>query len=262
MRNELLFAAALTASICMATTVSGQSSVSSRPPPYLPQAALPESLKLDPPPPARGSIDEKRDIAAQKAAIKLQGTPRFALAARDADLTSAQATGAFSCAAGMTISASTTPKIDTLMRRLTRDYGLASAPTKLKYGRKRPFVINGKPTCTPKSEAELAANGSYTSGHAGIGWGWGLVLAEVFPDQAAEVVARGRAFADSRRVCNVHWLSDTEQGQVVASAVFARLHAEPAFRADVDAAREEAKALAGKFAPTGCDAEAAALALK
>lgn len=27
---------------------------------------------LDPPPPARGSIDEKRDIAAQKAAIKLQ----------------------------------------------------------------------------------------------------------------------------------------------------------------------------------------------
>jgi hypothetical protein len=31
--------------------------------------------------------------------------------------------------------------------------------------------------------------------------------------------------------------------------VFARLHAEPAFRADVDAAREEAKALAGKFAP-------------
>ncbi len=262
MRNELLFAAALTASIGMATTVSGQSSVLSPPPPYLPQAAVPDSLKLDPPPPARGSIDEKRDIAAQKAAIKLQGTPRFALAARDADLTSAQATGAFSCAAGMTISASTTPKIDTLMRRLTRDYGFASVPTKLKYGRTRPFVINGKPTCTPKSEAELKANGSYTSGHAGIGWGWGLVLAEVFPDRAAEVVVRGRAFADSRRVCNVHWLSDTEQGQVVASAVFARLHAEPAFRADVDAAREEAKALTGKFAPIGCDAEAAALALK
>jgi len=268
MRKTLLLVATLSASSGIATTLSGQSSrsslppLSSLPPGYLPRAALPASLKLDPPPPARGSIDEKRDIAAQKAAIKLQGTPRFALAARDADLTSAQATGAFSCSAGMTISASTTPKLHNLMRRLARDYGAASAPTKVKYERKRPFVINGKPTCTPESEAELAANGSYTSGHAGVGWGWGLVLAEVFPDRAAEVVARGRAFADSRRVCNVHWLSDTEQGQVVASAVFARLHAEPAFRADVDAAREEAKALAGQFSPTGCDAEAAALALK
>lgn len=179
MRKTLLLVATLSASSGIATTLSGQSSrsslppLSSLPPGYLPRAALPASLKLDPPPPARGSIDEKRDIAAQKAAIKLQGTPRFALAARDADLTSAQATGAFSCSAGMTISASTTPKLHTLMRRLARDYGAASAPTKVKYGRKRPFVINGKPTCTPESEAELAANGSYTSGHAGVGMGTG-----------------------------------------------------------------------------------------
>ena len=81
-------------------------------------------------------------------------------------------------------------------------------------------------------------------------------------DRSAELVARGRAFGDSRRVCNVHWLSDVEQGQVVASAVFARLQSEPEFQADLAAARAEAKAVAGTNAPTGCDAEAAALALR
>jgi hypothetical protein len=81
----------------------------------------------------------------------------LAQSCRRQDLTSAQATGAFSCAAGMTISASTTPKIDTLMRRLIRDYGQASAPTKLKYGRKRPFVINGKPR--PLAERYRARTG-------------------------------------------------------------------------------------------------------
>lgn len=260
MRSGYLVATALVATFGLATVVSGQSGYFSQP--YLSKEAVPDSLKLDPPPPAPGSVEEKRDVAAQKAAIKLQGTPRFALATRDSDLTSPQATGAFSCAAGITISAATTPNIDKLMRRTMGSFGMVSAPTKLKYMRKRPFVINGKPTCTPAQDSLLRGNGSYTSGHAGIGWGLGLVLAQVFPDRTADLVARGRAFADSRRVCNVHWLSDTEQGQIGASAVFARLQSEPAFLADLAAAREEAKALAGQHKPAGCDAEAAALALK
>ncbi len=243
------------------TQVSGQQSLFSLPP-YLAKDAMPDSLKLDPPPPARGSAAEARDKEAQKAALKLQGSPRFTLAARDADLWSPRAASAFSCAAGLAIDPATTPKIDILLKRSAREFGMASAPTKAKYMRKRPFAVNGKPTCTPDQEAMLRTNGSYTSGHSGIGWGWSLVLAEVFPDRAAELVARGRAFGDSRRICNVHWLSDVEQGQVVASAVFARLQSEPAFQADLAAAREEAKALAGQHAPAACDAEAAALMLK
>lgn len=240
------------------TQVSGQNPFPFAP--YLSKEAMPNSLKLDPPPPAKGSAAEARDVEAQKAALKLQGTPRFALAERDADLWSPRAVGAFSCSAGITISPATTPKIDALLRRSAREFGMASSPTKDKYMRKRPFVVNGKPTCTPTHEAQLRGNGSYTSGHAGIGWGWSLVLAQVFPDRTAELVARGRAFADSRRICNVHWLSDTEQGQVVASAVFARLQSVPDYQADLAAAREEAKALAGTHSPAGCDVEAATLA--
>ncbi|MFM5931784.1 MAG: acid phosphatase [Novosphingobium sp.] len=261
MHSRLIVLATGVVAVAFGTQVSGQQSPFSLPP-YLSREAVPNSLKIDPPPPAPGSAAEARDKEAQKAALKLQGTPRFALAARDADLSSPKATGAFSCAAGVDISPATTPRIDALLRRSAREFGMASAPTKQKYMRKRPFVVNRKPSCTPDQEVGLRTNGSYTSGHSGIGWGWSLVLAEVFPDRAAELIARGRAFGDSRRICNVHWLSDVEQGQVVASAVFARLQSEPAFQADLAAARDEAKALQGQHAPTSCDAEAAALALR
>lgn len=97
----------------------------------------------------------------------------------------------------------------------------------------------------------LAKDGSYPSGHAAIGFGWGLILAELLPGRATQVTARGREFADSRRVCNVHWLSDVEAGQVVAAATVARLHAEPAFRKDMDAARKELRR-ARAAPPTGC----------
>jgi acid phosphatase (class A) len=120
---------------------------------------------------------------------------------------------------------------------------------------------NGKPTCTTEAEAVLRRDGSYPSGHSALGFGWGLILAQVVPDRAAELVARGRAYGDSRRICNVHWLSDIEEGRVVASAVVARLNAEPAFRADLDAARAEVAALAERNPGTDCAAEAALLAL-
>jgi acid phosphatase (class A) len=70
-----------------------------------------------------------------------------------------------------------------------------------------------------------------------------------------------RAFGDSRRVCNVHWLSDVEEGRLIAPAVIARLHADPAFVADLEAARAEVGA--ARKTPPGrdCAAEAAALAL-
>ena len=59
------------------------------------------------------------------------------------------------------------------------------------------------------------------------------------PDRAAALVKRGQVFGDSRRVCNVHWLSDVEAGAVIGAATVARLHAEPQFRKDLDAARKE-----------------------
>ena len=147
---------------------------------------------------------------------------------------------------------------------MAMDMAMTTMAAKRKFSRPRPFMVNGKPSCTPKDEPMLRQDGSYPSGHSAIGYGWGLMLAELVPARASQLVSRGSAFGDSRRICNVHWLFDVEQGRMAAAATFARLHADPGFRADVDAARAELAGIeASGTAPApsrDCAKEAAALA--
>jgi acid phosphatase (class A) len=227
---------------------------------YLPRGTVPDSLLLNPVPPALGSAAEARDVEASNAALALQGSARWDQAAIDAELFSPNTIGVFSCAAGFTLDPAKLPKLAALMRKAGPDMAMAVYPTKRKYQRGRPFTVNNRPTCTPKDEPLLRRDGSYPSGHSAIGYGWGLLLAELVPSRAAELVARGRSFGDSRRICNVHWLSDVEEGRVVAAAVYARLHAEAAFRADIEAARAEIEALNASLPVPDCVRENAALA--
>jgi acid phosphatase (class A) len=229
---------------------------------YLAREALPNSLTLVPPPPAKGSAAEKRDQEGAKAALALHGGPRWAQATEDANLTFPRAAETFSCALGAPITEAGTPTLYKLLRRAQSDLGRSPYPTKTKYQRARPFMVNGKPQCTPAIEDGLRKDGSYPSGHATIGWGWALILAEAAPDRADAVLARGRAFTDSRRICNVHWLSDVEEGRTMAAAVVARLHAEDAFKADVAAARRELAIIRAQGLPPSrdCAEEAARLA--
>ncbi|WP_449470874.1 acid phosphatase [Sphingobium chungangianum] len=229
---------------------------------YLGGGALPDSLLLSPPPPAAGSVTEARDREGAAAAVAMQGSARWDFAKADADLRPGHAATAFSCAAGFLIDQAHAPALTRLLTRAMGDLGMSTADVKKRYMRPRPFMDNGKPSCTPDWEKFLRRDGSYPSGHSAIGYGYGLILAEVMPDRAARLVARGRAFGDSRRICNVHWLSDIEEGRVIASATVMRLNAEPAFAADLAAARKEVAALRGKPWETApdCAQEAAALA--
>jgi acid phosphatase (class A) len=228
-------------------------------PGYLPPGEGPDSLLLNPPPPAPGSAAEARDLAAAEAALALHGTPRWDLATQDALLSPETATATFSCAAGFAIDETVTPKLHGLLMRTGSNIARSTSATKAKYKRPRPFTVNGKPMCTPEQDAVLRHDGSYPSGHSALGFGWGLILASAVPDRAAELVARGRAFGDSRRVCNVHWLSDVEEGRIVAAAVVARLHAVPEFQDDLAAAKAEVAALEKREPARNCEAEALAL---
>ncbi|MBC2667700.1 phosphatase PAP2 family protein [Novosphingobium piscinae] len=226
---------------------------------YLAPAELPDAASLLTPPPAPESADLARDRAAEQRALALRGSPRWELARRDADLWSPEATGALSCAAGRTIGPATTPRLDALLRKTAADLGRVSAGVKQRYDRDRPFEGNGQPTCTPEMEPGLRGNGSYPSGHATIGYGWALIVADLLPVRRAALLARGRAFADSRRVCNVHFRSDVAAGMALAEPVVARLRRAAAFRADLAAARAELAAAPTR--PSSCGAEQSALAL-
>lgn len=228
---------------------------------YLETAAPADSLILSPPPPAPGSAAAARDVEASKAALALKGSARWTLAAADADLFGPRATGTFSCAAGVEIGPRSTPAVDRLLRRTLADLGLSTSLIKRKYQRPRPFMVNGQPICTPDMEPILRRDGSYPSGHSAIGYGWALILAELLPERADRLVARGRDFGDSRRLCNVHWLSDVEEGRVAAAAVVARLHADRGFRQDLETARAELAKPGATPPARDCAAEAATLEL-
>ena len=229
---------------------------------YLPRGALPNSLTLLPPPPSPGSAAQARDDAEAKAAVAAAGGPRWRQAVQDADLHFPEAAETYSCALGVRITETDTPHLYVLMRRTLVDVGRSTYPTKLKYQRPRPFMVNGRSICTPNAEAALRKDGSYPSGHSAIGWGWALILTEAAPERADAILARGRAFGQSRVACNVHWLSDTEEGRVIASATVARLYDDATFQADLAAARKEiAAARAAELSPTrDCLKEAAQLA--
>lgn len=230
-------------------------------PGYLAKADRPDSLKLLPPPPAPGSADQARDEAAARVAMMLQGSPRWRMATSDADLEATRAVQIFDCALRVDLTPEQAPKLTTLLQRTLTDIGLSTYGAKLNYMRARPFTVDNGATCTPGSEKTLRGDGSYPSGHSAIGWGWALILAEIAPDRADAVLARGRAFGQSRVVCNVHWQSDVDEGRLVAAAVVAKLHGDRQFREDLDLARAELAALRKTGAPQDrdCAAEAASL---
>jgi acid phosphatase (class A) len=227
---------------------------------YLSLDSLPKIHELMSPPPEAGSAALAYDEEVSKKNLALEGTSRWQLAAKDAN----QVGEAFSCALNASITEKDTPLLYMLLQRVCIDAGSATSQTKQKYKRSRPFIVNNEPICTPEVKEWLGRSGSYPSGHTACGWACALVLTEIAPDYTDAILARGRAFGQSRVVCNVHWQSDVIEGRFVGAAVVARLHAEPAFRTDIEAARIELETVRGNnIGPINdCIAEAEALAEK
>ena len=229
---------------------------------YLDQKMLPNSLKLMPKAPVPGSAAQKLDNAVSQKYFALQGTPRWEMAERDADLSFPNAASIFSCALGVPVSEKQTPHLYLLLRRTLADAGLATYTAKNHYQRVRPFMLNRKPICTPEEREALKNDGSHPSGHTAIGWAWALILTEIAPDHADAILARGRAFGESRIICNVHWHSDVVEGRFVGASAVARLHSDPQFLSDLEAAKKEVASLYAKGvkSPNDCKFESDSLA--
>ena len=219
------------------------------PPGYLAPGAIDGAALLGPPPSAdslEGQVDQLR-FAQTRA---LAGTPRWALATRDSDLR-AGIGQRFSCAAGITLSQTATPRTWRLLTRIDGDVRATGTPPKDFYGRRRPPLGNDAPICVPRAKW-METNASYPSGHAMLGWSWALVLAELVPARSDALFQNGRDFGESRAICGLHYESDVEAGRLLASAMVAKLHANAAFVADEAAARTELRRAARRPAPNDC----------
>lgn len=229
--------------------------------PATPPAAPPGLSDVIGPPPPKGSAQDKADRALFKATRKLEGSPRWKMAVQDANLQMpAVANDTFSCPLGIRITPEETPRLVALLGRTIRITGGSGSAPKEFYKRPRPMAVYPKANvCAPLGDPK---NWSYPSGHTALGWGMALVLAELAPERAKEILDRGHAYGESRMVCGVHWSSDVTAGREIAAAALAAARNDPAFQADMAAARDEiAAARANGGAPArDCAADAAALA--
>jgi acid phosphatase (class A) len=193
--------------------------------------------------------------------IEMTGAKRLALAAQDADLSFPNAAGTFSCALKAPITEKDSPHLNKLLLWSLVDASHSTDSAKKAYNRKRPFMVNHGETCRPCDEDYLKTSGSYPSGHSAIGWAWALILSEIAPDRADDILKRGLAFGESRVICNVHWESDVIAGRIMGAATVARLHAVKEFQEDLDKAKKELAAVRKKGLPPqrDCAAEAEAL---
>jgi len=231
---------------------------------YLSPGAIPDSVALSPPPPAPGSVWARLDEAIAANALALQGSARFEQAYVDAEVAFPARAERFACALGVTVSEEQTPVLYRLLERTRYDASTTTRAAKQHYQRARPFMVNGQPICTPGHDEAIRSSGSYPSGHTAVGWAWGLILTEIAPERATEIIQRARSYGHSRLVCNVHWYSDVVQGQALAAATVASLHANAEFLADLATARDEYTRARAQARPLArdCAAEAEVLAVQ
>jgi acid phosphatase (class A) len=206
---------------------------------YLPKDSAPDTYKVLPAPPAAGTGVAADDKAAFVSTRKLEGSPRWDLAASDANETPEAAFLNFSCALGVTLDDGSAPTLATMFSRMRKDEDAITEGPKDKFAVRRPYLDLPGEICVARPDPSKPPSGSYPSGHATLGWAYALILAELAPDKATEILTRGRVFGESRIACGVHYPSDIEAGRTNGAALVAALHASAEFRADLEKARAE-----------------------
>jgi len=226
---------------------------------YLGEAVVDTALAV-PPSPQPGSPQAEADRAIFRSTRALEGTPRWALAIADAD--EKKSLHAMRCALGVEIvNPMEAPKLARLLLKVAPDLNNAVNKPKALYSRKRPYLVDEGNICIAR-DPKLDASFDYPSGHASWAWAMGLILAELAPDRAPQILQRARVFGESRVVCGVHNASSVAAARDNGASVIAALHGLPEFRADMEAARVELAGLRAKARPIeGCEAEAALLSV-
>jgi len=213
------------------------------PVPKTPPASVVTTLRtaeLLPTAPSAGTPRYEADRQVFLATRKLEGTPRWTLAQQDVDYATPRLMADFSCAMGTSLDAAKLPKLAALVEATSSAADASTGPAKQANKRQRPFLIDPGATC--QSTERLKNSFDYPSGHATRGWAVGLVLVELAPDRASDLLLRSRAFADSRVVCGVHNLSAIDAGAMNGAAVVAVLHADATFQASLAQAKRELEA--------------------
>lgn len=208
---------------------------------------VPDLVAILPRPPETGSAQERADDAFFLKTRGLVGSPRWRMATADVET---KGYARFACAIGMDLKPGMAPALDRLIDRTAMD-ALVMGLAKKTFARPRPFKAHpGAPICDHVT-TDLDTTYDYPSGHATRGYATALILAELLPQRADALLARGRDYAESRAICGVHSQSAVRAGMLAGAALVAVEHGHAAFIADLEAARAELSALRATVSPRG-----------
>lgn len=219
----------------------------SQPEPYFHSREMPDLMKILPPPP--DSIIHKftYDVAQYQWGKEVRRDHvRDSIAKLDAEFSLRLIIQEFSEPFGLQISYEETPEIYKVLRDGTNTCDKITSIPKIRYMRRRPFMVFNEHTATPEYEPSLVRNGSFPSGHTVLGWSAALLLTEINPAAADTLMARGYMYGESRVIVGAHWQSDVDAGYLAASIAYAKLHTSDRFLEQMQKAKDEFKRLTGQ----------------
>ncbi|MBR4728867.1 MAG: phosphatase PAP2 family protein [Prevotella sp.] len=179
----------------------------------------------------------------------IRSTERGDTAAVEAEYSVAMMQKVMSEAIGITISDLQTPAITRLLSHVLDKASETADRLKPIRFRKRPFVQLGEPSAVAGDEEKERGKSSFPSGHTNLGWTEALVMTEVAPEHQNEILRRGYEYGHNRLIVGYHWYTDIEATRQLASALVARLHADPAFLDMIAAARAEYEGITTGIVP-------------
>jgi acid phosphatase (class A) len=189
---------------------------------------------LAPPP---GAAETRQELATLLRIQKARTGPEAAACIADQVISVYR----FADVLGDKFTAENLPRTSTLFLRTLATMHVPMEKAQKYWTRKRPPLVD--PDIVPAGM--VPATASYPSGHATAGNLMGVILADLVPERAAELHARGVLFGYRRVQAGVHYPSDVEAGRLSAAAIAQSLSQDPEFQADFAAARTELRAVLG-----------------
>jgi acid phosphatase (class A) len=206
--------------------------------PFPPQFVEPRDIAMDTlkPPPAPDSAEFKRSlegiIALQK---KLSAKEKEAILHEDHMSPEMIVLPVL----GEEYTAEKYPALYTLLRHAASDAWRICDMTQEYWKSPRPW--NADPRV--EALANKLARPGYPSGHTTTNTVWAHVLSDLFPNKRSALLTRAYGVAGNRIKAGAHFPHDVEGGKILAKAVYEKMRTSKAYQRELEAAKEELKAV-------------------
>jgi acid phosphatase (class A) len=193
--------------------------------------------KILAPAPARGSDREKGDLAEILALQKTRTSRQSERALADA----MAGTLGFADVLGPNFNEQRVPSVAALLGKARADAVAAVGAAKAVWNRQRPYTISSE----VETLGDRPESSSYPSDASTVGYLMAILLADMVPEKAAALYARGREFGDDRVILSIHFPSDVEAGRLAATAIANALLQDAAFMKEFAQAKSELRQALG-----------------